>query len=154
MFSKIVLALALISGASANLIGNSTDFRKYAFEQFKTEFNKVYASPEEEATRFAAFVEFLGLIDERNAAERANGGSATHGITRFADLTQEEFASRYLTTRLPEGFEKKHNLITLKPPMGPDASGSSDWTGVYSTPVKDQVREKIKIAVSYIFPPQ
>jgi len=52
----------------------------------------------EERTRFAAFVSNLAAADERNAAERASGvaGAAVHGITKFMDLTPEEFKNGYL----------------------------------------------------------
>ena len=42
MFSRIVLALALMAGASATqLVGNSTEFHSYAFASFKSEFGRV-----------------------------------------------------------------------------------------------------------------
>eukprot|EP00457_Paulinella_chromatophora_P007489 gb/GEZN01007512.1/.p1 GENE.gb/GEZN01007512.1/~~gb/GEZN01007512.1/.p1 ORF type:complete len:349 (-),score=40.02 gb/GEZN01007512.1/:483-1391(-) len=47
--------------------------------------------------RFGAFREFLKLADERNAKNKATGGSDdVHGVTKFADLSQEEFRSSYL----------------------------------------------------------
>ena len=81
----------------------------------------------------------LILIEERNAAEAYAGGSAQHGITRFADLSQDEFASRYLKTSVSFAKTQKPNLISLKPPEG---FGKADWTGVYTTPVKDQVKKR------------
>ena len=142
MLSKAAVILAIFSGANALdaygdavVNSNSTSHAKYAFEAFKAEFRREYESKGEENKRFKVFQKNLLLIEERNAAERNAGGSAMHGITRFADVTQEEFKARYLKTVLPKNLEKK-NLVSLKPP----ASGSSaDWTGTYTTPVKDQV---------------
>ena len=142
MFSKVILFLALASGAAAApassgdaiLDSNSTRAVKYAWESFKSEFRREYGSEKEESLRFKHFEATLKLIEERNAAERHNGGSAQHGITRFADLSQEEFQARYLKTVMPEKFEKK-NLVNLQPPTSTKAA---DWTGTYTTPVKDQ----------------
>merc|ERR1740138_818424 len=142
MFSKVILFLALASGAAAApassgdaiLDSNSTRAVKYAWESFKSEFRREYGNEKEESLRFKHFKATLKLIEERNAAERHNGGSAQHGITRFADLSQEEFQARYLKTVMPEKFEKK-NLVNLQPPTSTKAA---DWTGTYTTPVKDQ----------------
>lgn len=139
MLSRVILALAMASGSSAaHFLSNSTDHLRFAFDGFKEEYGRVYGSPEEDAQRFKAFVATLELVDERNAAELRAGGTAQHGITRFADLTQEEFQARYLTTKMPAGFDPKGpkvNPVSLKPPAAGD---TKDWTGVYSTPVKNQ----------------
>ena len=58
------------------------------WESFKAEHNKIYADMNEEMSRFNTFVQNLKLIDERNAEET---GTATHGITKFADLTVRLF---------------------------------------------------------------
>eukprot|EP00598_Pedospumella_elongata_P011229 CAMPEP_0184988052 /NCGR_PEP_ID=MMETSP1098-20130426/22764_1 /TAXON_ID=89044 /ORGANISM="Spumella elongata, Strain CCAP 955/1" /LENGTH=53 /DNA_ID=CAMNT_0027512711 /DNA_START=17 /DNA_END=175 /DNA_ORIENTATION=- len=52
---------------------------------------------EEETQRFAIFLENLKVADMRNAAEEKNKGGAIHGITKFSDLSQAEFESRFLT---------------------------------------------------------
>ncbi len=67
-------------------------------------------SADEEESRFAIFVDNLAVIDARNAAE----GSDIHGITKFSDLTQEEFASRYLLSKLPDTMPATP-LLGLKP---------------------------------------
>lgn len=82
------------------------------------------------------FLANLAVIDERNARERHAGGSAQHGITKFSDLTQDEFASRYLTAKKPSGpsTAKRADVEPLK--WGSDIV--ADWSGTYTTPVKDQ----------------
>jgi hypothetical protein len=38
----------------------------------------------------------MKIIDERNEAEVAAGGSGVHGITKFMDMSEEEFNTAYL----------------------------------------------------------
>lgn len=95
-----------------------------------------YATAEEETVRFAAFIANLKLIDERNAAEVANGGKAVHGITQFADLTKEEFKARYLTSE--PNLDIGRPLIGHIKPLPEGSEEVSDWRGIYTTPVKNQ----------------
>merc|ERR1719453_2806514 len=123
MFSKVVLALALASSATATLFTAHEGSQKYMWESFKKEYGKQYDA-EEDASRFAIFVENLKVIDERNVNEKAAGGSAIHGITKFSDLSQEEFAKRYLTTVIPEGLKESMKKVSLKPPK---SGATADW---------------------------
>ena len=75
----------------------------------------------------------LALIEERNKAEGPNG--ATHGWTKFIDLTPAEFKERYLKST--SGPKKDIEQVSL-PTLGAGEGASKDWTGVYTTPVKDQ----------------
>ena len=50
-----------------------------------------------ENRKFSIFLENLKTVDLRNELEQKNGGSAVHGITKFSDLSQDEFAAHYLT---------------------------------------------------------
>ena len=90
--------------------------------------------PQEES-RFNAFVGNLRLIDQRNAAEGPNG--ATHGWTKFIDLTPAEFANYYLKSIPPA--ERTAEEVQL-PELAPGENAMQDWTGVYTTKVKDQGR--------------
>lgn len=130
---KVILALALLTGASASVFHtNDKAAQKYMWESFKAEHNKVYADMNEEMSRFNTFVQNLKLIDERNAEET---GTATHGITKFADLTVEEFKASYLNYDPSSRNMTERKFVTISPLEG---SASQDWTGVYTTPVKDQ----------------
>lgn len=127
-----VIAMAALTAANGALFSNQSDVQQYMWAQFKEEHNKVY-SKGEEAKRFLTFLENLKTIDARNAAEE---GSAVHGINKFADLSQEEFASRYLMSRPPEGGSKAE-VVEITAPVKADA-GLVDWTGKLTTPVKNQ----------------
>eukprot|EP00621_Florenciella_sp_RCC1693_P016160 CAMPEP_0182553138 /NCGR_PEP_ID=MMETSP1323-20130603/49330_1 /TAXON_ID=236787 /ORGANISM="Florenciella parvula, Strain RCC1693" /LENGTH=556 /DNA_ID=CAMNT_0024764851 /DNA_START=37 /DNA_END=1708 /DNA_ORIENTATION=+ len=136
MFRATLIALAL-GGANASFFTNETKSQKYMWESYKTEFGKQYPTMQEENTRFGIFMNNLAVIDQRNAAEAAVGGDAVHGINKFTDLSQEEFATRYLLSDVSFKSGKKAEVAQVKPlPEGVDAL--VDWTGTYTTPVKDQ----------------
>jgi C1A family cysteine protease len=132
MFSKVIVALALVGSASATFYTEDARIQKVMFENFKSEYNKQY-SPEEEEHRFAVFVSNLKLIDARNAKEQ---GSATHGITKFADQSVEEFKKSHLNYVHVERADKK--VDTSYSPLPEGTQALQDWTGIYTTPVKDQ----------------
>jgi Cathepsin propeptide inhibitor domain (I29) len=118
------------------------------FTTFVSDHRKVYIDEKEKMFRLEAFVYNLARIDERNEKEREAGGTAIHGITRFADLTPDEFRSQYLGDGL--------GLSPLMDAHIPDVSSTTatsprraslqlegdrvarNWTGIYTTPVKDQ----------------
>lgn len=64
------------------------------------------------------------------------GGSARHGITKFADLTQAEFESMYLDSRTASHM-RKMNATRVEAPRG-TTTGAVDYTASQTTAVKDQ----------------
>lgn len=132
---KLLLALALFSGADAAFYSNNTAVLKAHFDSFVTGYGRTYDSKEDENNRFKIFSENLKLIDERNLAEMNAGGHAQHGITRFSDLTQDEFQTRYLTAKPRIG----HKADVKVPPLDKVESGVEvNWAGTLTTPVKNQ----------------
>mmetsp|Transcript_3725 Transcript_3725/g.6335 ORF Transcript_3725/g.6335 Transcript_3725/m.6335 type:complete len:335 (+) Transcript_3725:44-1048(+) len=137
MFTKTLLAAGLATAtATPTLFSEDADRQRFMFDTFVREHNKQYA-PEEVQTRFLNFVQNLKIADERNQAERKNNGTAVHGISRFMDLSQEEFRSNYLGARRPTD-EDRSGLKTVLSSVPSAASSSVDWSGVLTTPVKDQ----------------
>eukprot|EP01064_Diplonema_japonicum_P032210 TRINITY_DN599_c0_g3_i1.p2 TRINITY_DN599_c0_g3~~TRINITY_DN599_c0_g3_i1.p2 ORF type:complete len:349 (+),score=140.32 TRINITY_DN599_c0_g3_i1:48-1049(+) len=61
------------------------------FEAFKAQYGKTYKSAAEEETRFSAFRASLTRV-------RASQ-NPTHGVTKFSDLTPQEFKKMYLTRK-------------------------------------------------------
>jgi len=118
------------------------DFNQKAalFEDFKNKYGKMYNTIDENKERYTKFESFLSLVDERNAEELANGGTAIHGITKFADMDQDEWKSQYL------GFKEGSTLSTEKEGRNGDdfADGPpsyktyQNWADIYTTAVKDQ----------------
>ena len=134
--SQTVLLATVAATASANVQDTPMENIKMMFDQFKTDFAKKY-DESEEVTRFQNFVHTVRKIRERNAADKAKGGSAQHGITKFADLSADEFKARYLTYVPVTGAERS-NSTAAKIPNYPGKESLVDWAGVYTTPVKDQ----------------
>ena len=87
MIKHKVLALALTL-VSADI---AADAHYPAFAAFVSAHNRSYADTAETAYRFGIFKQTLALIDLRNAK-----GNERHGVTKFADLTPEEFKQRAL----------------------------------------------------------
>lgn len=71
-----------------------------AFSLFIDKFGKTY-SKDEYGEKFKAFKMSLDKIDKRNMGRGSSNikNSARHGITKFSDMTSEEFASKYLTAK-------------------------------------------------------
>ncbi|XP_073515583.1 cathepsin W-like [Phyllobates terribilis] len=64
------------------------------FTNFIKQFNKVYKNVEEYQYRLSVFTENLNVA---RRLQREELGTATYGITKFSDLTDEEFARNSLT---------------------------------------------------------
>ena len=136
-FSFLAPAALLAAGALA--LGETKTYfsadpaqQQLLWDDFKATFGRTYESRDDEAARFRIFVDNLKLIDERNAAEKAAGGHAEHGITRFSDLTEEEFKARYLLAT-----PRENRVVDVKvPPLDALKSGVDvNWTGELTTPV-------------------
>lgn len=155
MLKTVLLTSAAVASAT-DYSSASPENLKMMFENFKKTFNKVYREGEDEH-RFLNFVsehnihqdivplpdtltltvffllrpqvQHLRLIDQRNAAEREAGGSAVHDISLFADMSEAEFASRYLQAR-PNMKTSSAPVADVAPYSG--SSTSVDWTGIYT----------------------
>ena len=97
-----------------------------------------YSSALEEKLRFELFQKRLANIDELNARERVRRSGTVHGITIFSDLTDHEFRTRQLGNKPsdPDTFDTFSK--TVEPMMYRGAVKEVDWTGIYTTPVKNQ----------------
>jgi C1A family cysteine protease len=62
------------------------------FERFKQDFGKSYGTKQLEAYRFSIFTSNL----ERAAKLNDEEGNQVYGVTKFSDLTREEFTAQYL----------------------------------------------------------
>lgn len=104
-----------------------------------------YKSDQEKSDRFANFKVFLEEADSRNTAESEAGGTAVHGITKFADLSHSEFSTLLL------GYKPvlNYGAVAREAAAVKTYSGSktlADWSESLATPVKNQGGFK-----SYIF---
>jgi len=131
-----MLAAIVVSSA----LGQTT--REIQFANFQTQYGKQYSASEAQ-TKFQTFSKAMDRITQKNQQNQANGGKAVFGVTRFSDLTPEQFQAQYLTYTpgnftpppTPAGLSTRSAPLTTLLP-------SLDWRNVngvsYMTPVKDQ----------------
>lgn len=103
---------------------NSSEL-KQLFKQFMADYKRSYGVAEE-MNRFISFVQNMKVIDARNAAEKKAGGSAVHRITKFSDMTEEEFAAQFLTL---DATKKLGNSTLVKATPYTGTEALVDWTG-------------------------
>ena len=97
-----------------------------------------YSSTAERSSKYETFKKSLIEIDFSNAKERLSNGSAVYGVTVFSDLSDEEFKSIYLGTKVP-GSESSRKLTQIAPPAPHTTETDyADWRGIYTTPIKYQ----------------
>jgi len=134
--NKLLLTSSLLGLGSAFNLSHEEIEQK--FSSFKIEHQKTYATQEEHVKRLSIFMETLKVIETRNAVERETGGSAQHGITRFADLTQEEFQNQYLDMNLANKMRAHRGNSTSIKVASVSGLTAQDWTASQTTAVKDQ----------------
>jgi cathepsin F len=81
---------------------NSFTCTQKDFDDFKTEYNKSYATLQENNRRFQIFCKNVAEAAKLNAQHT----NTEFGVTKFSDLTKEEFKKFYLGTRVPEKLPK------------------------------------------------
>jgi C1A family cysteine protease len=120
------------------------------FEEFKVKYSRKYNDDAEEQLRYANFRSFLKIVDTRNVGEANSNkaGTNVHGVTKFADWSQEEFQTSAIcaSKRRRLSFRKREAFIKGKyEPTGAVEGDTTDddddfvnWAGVYTTAVKDQ----------------
>jgi C1A family cysteine protease len=123
----------------------SDDEKATLFTQFKTTYSKQYATTEEENERFENFKTFLSQVDTRNLAE----GQEVHDITKFADLTPDEFKQSFLGFQMTEARRSAVKSKAASKPAAPaspsdsarrlaTSSDSVNWYMISTTAVKNQ----------------
>lgn len=110
----VSLIATAVLAAGNQIIENRYISREEAvFEQvwtnFKAKYAKKYENVDEEAARKIVFAKNLDLIDQRNAADPL----AVHAVTKFCDLTPEEFTKYFLTYK-PNSDKKVQALVTTR----------------------------------------
>lgn len=111
--------------------------KEVLFDEFAQKFKKNYANDDIKKTKFNNFKSFLAIVDERTTEESENGGTAKHGITKFSDMSPEEFKANFLGYRPVQSYNQVDKL-TIDVINKKTESTFVDWTGVKTTAVKDQ----------------
>lgn len=103
------------------------------FKDFMTTYNRTYKSREEAQWRLAVFARNMIRAQKIQALDR---GTAQYGITKFSDLTEEEFHSIYLNPLLQKESGGKMRLAQSINDLAPP---EWDWRKKGAvTEVKDQ----------------
>jgi len=122
----------LVAGVSATTV---TPAHLEAFQAFATKFGKTYSNDAEWARRAGVFAENIARVEKLNTEHLLAGGEAVHGITKFMDMSAEEFKAMYLTYKPREHTGPVVDFVKL----GQSIAADVDWrTKNAVTPVKDQ----------------
>jgi C1A family cysteine protease len=105
------------------------------FEEFESTYSKTYANEEARQVAKAAFAENLAVIDGLNQEHVSIGGEEIYAVTKFTDMTQDDFAAFYLGLELGELPEAPVHEVNVRG----NAPKTMDWRtkGVVSA-VKNQ----------------
>jgi cathepsin F len=134
----------------------SDDEQEALFVTFIEQYGRDYGSDstsDEYQERLANFKTNLILADERNTAEALVGGEAIHGVTKFSDLTSDEFTENYLMSGYWTGTAIADHTRRLSEKKSGNTEGAKnslrrglqdvtvtniDWSTSLLTPVQDQ----------------
>ncbi len=90
MNTRVVVLIILLSAVYA------IEPLEVQFVNFMKKFNREYATQEEYNKRFEIYKDNLLIAEEL----QKNSPSARFGVTKFSDLSREEFRSKYLVLNL------------------------------------------------------
>jgi len=121
-----------------------------SFVNFTRTYNKWYSTEREIVRRFSVFKEGIARAEKKNERAKRLGSTARYGVTKFTDLTLEEFAGSYLMKKMPpipkEKLPPYHTLNATTETINRRNSNSRrqpasfDWNSVPNvvTPVYNQ----------------
>jgi cathepsin F len=131
MNTKIVIALALIC-----LVIAEEDFIFQQFLKFQSKFGKNYSTIEEFKTRLSIFKTNVDRMQKRLIDNNLHHNI---GITKYTDMTIEEFRSTYLNLRSLSHIQNEGQQY-LEAMLNGDAPDAYDWRDHNAVgPVRDQV---------------
>ena len=129
---KLILLLAFFAvQIAANLYSENNEHQHVMWKGFKSEYKRSYESNDDHV-RFGHFLRNLRLADERNQENVKAGGDQVHGITKYMDWSQEE-----IETLFNARYHKKSSAESVEFPSV-TSDKLVDWSGKYTTPVKNQ----------------
>ncbi|OMP12270.1 hypothetical protein COLO4_03345 [Corchorus olitorius] len=132
LFSALAHDFSIVGYSPEHL--TSTDKLIELFELWISKHGKIYESIEEKLLRFEVFKDNLKHIDRRNREI----SSYWLGLNEFADLSHEEFKSKYLGLK-PEVFRKRQSPGEFTYKDVSELPKSVDWRKKGAvTPVKNQ----------------
>lgn len=123
----VAVVLALFAGAHAASITQETaewSLREH-FAAFIAKFEKTYETDEEREQRFWVFAANMEDVVAKNAALAAAGKDQVHGITKFSDMTQGEFAAKMLNPMIGKAAVNMSTPVAV--PAKKATSSTFDW---------------------------
>jgi len=142
---KLTVFLASIAGASAlrKPIGFTQESSEFllrdTFNNFVEKYEKVYETEEERLSRFFVFAKNVENIVAKNKALAKLGKDQVHGITKFADMSKEEFRSSMLNPMMSDSIAASNVSWTTAVPTKKATATSFNWVDEgATTPVKNQ----------------
>lgn len=131
---KFVAILLLVVAVTVH---GDDERQNIKFEQFKRDYSKVYATPDEQEIRREIFSRNLNFINWHNSGVH----SYTVGVNQFADLTPTEFGRQFLNAPFlsrssvdPQSSLMRHTNTSVQ-----DLPDSVDWVAKGAvTPPMDQ----------------
>lgn len=108
-----LLAMGAYKSMNAKTTTQVPKHIEFMFNQWRNHHKKAYATPQERVFRLGIFHKAVLEIKEINASQ----SSFTAGLNKFADLTKEEFKSKYLGL-LPNAQNNLRNEVDLPTPVG------------------------------------
>jgi len=132
-FLLIVCAIAFAAAATPKHSSMLSKLPERQFSAFLAKHKKVYADQYEYTRRFAVFNNNLKTVETMNA----RAGQPIYGVTKFMDLTPEEFRAQKL---MPKGTIKaRTDKKFVQIPHDIQIPDSFEWNDKGAvTPVKDQ----------------
>ena len=121
--SLLISMLLILSSAfnAENSVWRTNEEVMAMYESWLVEYGKSYNLLGEKEMRFEIFTENLRFIDEHNTDANR---SYTVGLNRFADLTNEEYRSKYLGLKSSSKAKVSNRYV---PRVGDALPNSVDW---------------------------
>ncbi|RCV23743.1 hypothetical protein SETIT_5G030200v2 [Setaria italica] len=138
--------LSAHSLADDGVADNNDDLMLARFQQWKAEYDKSYATAEEERHRYQVYASNVRYIESTNADAEAAGLTYELGETEYTDLTDEEFMALYTVppqTQLAEEDDDEGMAVITTRAGSVDATGhAAAYTNLSAAPASVDWRTK------------
>jgi C1A family cysteine protease len=129
-----LLALFAAAAVSALSVDSRNVEHVFKFQSWMDTFDKTYES---DAAYDRAFTNFVASLARSAARNKRANGKTQYGLTKFSDLSPQEFAQQMLGSRMP----KQHQHAPVAKLTTAAAPDTFDWrTKNAVSPVKDQAQ--------------
>jgi C1A family cysteine protease len=136
---KPVFLLAILLHSALNVEAGVSPELDDLWATFRTTYQKVYGSSEEEIYRRHVWEDNVRYISEHNLRYDMGNETFTLGVNQFADMTANEFKEYYLSSLIVSDEPDRNDSTIFEAEENVENPSSVDWrTKGYVTPVKNQ----------------